>query len=283
MKWIEVIAEFAEAPADWSVYVEIFDRHGCENTLQTDNPPTLGSAVVDVEGSGKVISALESDLRTAGALNVTVRELVEENWDENWKQFFHPREVGKRWMIRPTWEEAPPHDRLEIVLDPGQAFGTGDHPTTRMCLELLETVDVAGAKVADIGCGSGILSVAAVKMGAASVHAVDIEALSVEVAKENAVLNGVQFDAIAGNGTEALVGQGPFQVVLSNIISATLVQIAPDVADIIDGNGRWIVSGVIPQNWPDVEAAAEREGFILLARLDEDGWVAGAFAMPEVN
>ncbi len=283
MRWIEVVAEFDQAPVDWSIFVDVFERHGCENTLQTDSPPALGSAVVDVHGSDEVIGALSNDLKVAGASRITTRLLAEENWEENWKRFFHPREVGKRWLIRPTWEEAQTSERIEIVLDPGQAFGTGDHPTTRMCLELLETLPVEGARVADIGCGSGILSVAAAKLGAAQVDAVDIEAISVEVAKENMRLNQVEFTTYVGNGAAVLAGERPYDIVVSNIISATLIQIAADVADIIAGSGHWITSGVIPQNWPDVQAAAIGMGFVLLQEKEEDGWIAGLFVMPEVN
>jgi ribosomal protein L11 methyltransferase len=254
----------------------VFDRHGCENTLQEDFPPALSSAVVGVKGSGGVIRALTADLLTAGVSSVETRSLVEENWEENWKRFFHPRAVGNRFMIRPTWEEAPPSDRFEIVLDPGQAFGTGDHPTTRMCLELLERNEVHGHSVADVGCGSGILSVGACMLGASRVYAVDIEPLSVEVAKENAALNHVFFEAIAGRGIAALVHRAPFDLVVSNIISAALIQLAPEVAAVCQ---RWIVSGIIEQNWVDVLTAAEAAGFRLVERLEEDGWVAATFAL----
>ena len=277
MTWIEVKALFETAPLDWSLYIDVFDRHGCENTLQEDNPPSLSSAVVDVHGSGEVIAALREDLLKHGATSVEVRSLVDENWEENWKRYFHPRPIGNRFLVRPTWEEAPSSGRLEIVLDPGQAFGTGDHPTTRMCLELMEAVDMTGAAVADVGCGSGILSIGACLLGAGSVHAVDIEPLSVEVAKENAALNNVAFEAIAGRGIAALADRGPFDVVISNIISAVLIQIAPEVAEATKPGGNWIVSGIITQNWPDVRTAAEREGFDLADSSEEDGWVSASF------
>jgi ribosomal protein L11 methyltransferase len=276
MTWIEVKALFDVAPADWSLAIDVFDRHGCENTLQEDFPPSLSSAVVDVKGSGDVIRALTADLLAVGAASVETRSLVEENWEEVWKQFFHPRPIGQRFMVRPTWEKAPPSDRLEIVLDPGQAFGTGDHPTTRMCLELMERLDIHGRSVADVGCGSGILSIGACLLGASHVVAVDVEQLSVEVAKENAVLNHVRFDAVVGRGIAAIADRGPFDLVVSNIISAILINIAPDVAA---ATQRWIVSGIIVQNWSDVLVAAERAGFRLTERLEEDGWVAATFAM----
>jgi ribosomal protein L11 methyltransferase len=279
MTWIEVKAVFDKAPLDWSIYIDIFERHGCENTLQEDTPPALSSAVVDVKGSGEVIRALKEDLLNAGATTVETRSLVDENWEENWKRFFHPRAVGKRFMIRPTWEEAPLSDRLEIVLDPGQAFGTGDHPTTRMCLELLERANVDGKVVADIGCGSGILSVGACLLGAAKVHAVDIEPLSVEVARENAKLNRVAFEASVGRGVAAVAEEGPFDIVVSNIISAILIQIAHEVASSLKPGGTWIVSGIIVQNWTDVREAAERSGFVLMEEIEEDGWVAAALRL----
>lgn len=276
MNWIEVKSVFDSEPADWSIYIDIFGRHGCENTLQDDAPPALSSAVVDVAGSGDVIRALSDDLLAAGASRVETRSLADENWEDHWKRFFHPREVGKRFLIRPTWEEAPQSDRIEIVLDPGQAFGTGDHPTTRMCLELMERQPVHGRSLADVGCGSGILSVGACKLGASRVYAVDVEPLSVEVAKENAKLNAVSFSAVTGRGITALQEWEPFDFIVSNIISAVLIQIAPEVSAALDPEGVWIVSGIILQNWDDVLKAAEDSGFRLSERLEEDGWVAAS-------
>jgi ribosomal protein L11 methyltransferase len=273
MSWIEVIAAFERAPEDWSPFIEIFREHGCENTLQTDKPPTLSAAVVAVDGADAVVESLRKNLLEAGATEFTSRDLVEENWEENWKQFFKPRRVGNRIVVHPTWESEPlqPGD-VQIVLDPGQAFGTGDHPTTRMCLELLERHLAPGATVADIGCGSGILSVAAVKLGAVLVFAVDIEPLSVEVAKENAQLNGVEFEAVAGAGLQALP-KAPFDVLVSNIISATLISLAREVPVHLVTGGKWIVSGIIEANWQDVLEAANRAGFDLVDELHENEWV----------
>ncbi|MBC8065929.1 MAG: 50S ribosomal protein L11 methyltransferase [Chlorobia bacterium] len=277
MSWIEVKAIFEKEPEDWSPFIEIFGKHGCENTLQSDSPPTLSSAVVEVEGSAQVVEALLRDLLSEGATEVESRSLIEENWEENWKQFFKPRRVGSRFVVRPTWEtgELGAND-LEIVLDPGQAFGTGDHPTTRMCLELLEKYLAAGYTVADIGCGSGILSVGACKLGASRVVAVDTDPISVEVSRENAKLNQVQFEAIVGMGVRALPEQGfaPCDLVVSNIISATLISIAREVSPIVKPDGIWIVSGIIESNWDDVLSAAGRSGFSLLEMIQEDGWVA---------
>ncbi len=274
MSWIEVKSKF-ESGADLSPFVDIYGEFGIENTLEEEG--MLTGCLVDVEGSASRILELKEALESAGAIEVAVRDLVEENWEIAWRQFFKPRRVGNRFVVRPTWEEfASSPDDLSIVLDPGQAFGTGDHPTTRLCLELMENVAISGKTVLDIGCGSGILSIGACLLGAKTVLAIDIDPIAVEVAKENRELNGVTFEAIAGEGLSGL--KGDWDVAISNIISATLVRIARDVRDVLNDDSRWIVSGIIVDNWPDVKLAAEKAGFTLLERREEDGWVAATFS-----
>jgi len=208
---------------------------------------------------------------------VETKLVPEEDWAEAWKQHFKPRRIGERVVIRPTWEGYRLREGdIEIVLDPGQAFGTGDHPTTRLCLELMQLVPLAGKSVADIGCGSGILSIAAVKLDASDVYASDIDGQSVEVAKANAVLNQVDFQAEVSEGFAGLNGT-PREVVLSNIISATLIRLSGDAAGAVEKGGFWIVSGIIESNWPDVLKAAEQAGFQLKQRNQEDEWVAAIF------
>lgn len=310
MSWIEIRARYSPLPEDTSPIVDVFRDHGIENT-QEEGDAVIG-CIADVEGAEAIVNELALALREGGASEVATRELEEENWEAVWRQFFKPRRIGRRFVIRPTWEEfaAEPGDHV-IVLDPGQAFGTGDHPTTRLCLELLERAEIEGKRLADVGCGSGILAIAAAQLGAAEVQAVDIDPIAVEVTKENAALNGVSFRAVVGEGIASLTRpeaqrdlaeaaaqweqdekplgrvEAPgerspeadevFDVVVSNIISAILIRIAPDVAPAVKPEGKWIVSGIIPQNWPDVQAAAERNGFVLEEKLEEDGWVAARF------
>lgn len=276
MSWIEVRATF-EPALDLSPYIEIYRCHGIENTLEEGS--TLVGCLVNVAGVEEKTASLEQALWDAGATEVQSHALPEVNWEESWKQFFKPRRIGNRFVVRPTWEEfhAQAGD-LQIVLDPGQAFGTGDHPTTRMCLELLELAEVEGKRVADVGCGSGILSVGACLLGASEVIAVDIEDLSVEVAKENASRNGVSFDARVGDGLKEL--DGDFDIVISNIISAILIRLSRDVPDYVRPGGLWIVSGIIHQNWPDVLAAIRQNGFHLLEKREEGDWVAATFQLP---
>jgi len=276
MSWLEVRSEFQGQP-DLSPYIEIYRVHGIENTLETST--SLCGCYPVTQGAHERASELAGALRAAGATATSTRDLPEENWELAWRQFFKPRRVGDHMVVRPSWESFEPRTGdVEIVLDPGQAFGTGDHPTTRLCLELMETTGLDGSKLADIGCGSGILAIAACKLGASQVIAVDIESVAIEVARENASLNGVRFETYVAEGLSALPqGRRCFDVIVSNIISAILIRLAPDAADALVLGGTWIVSGIIEQNWPDVQASAQRAGFNLLERRSEDGWVAAAF------
>jgi ribosomal protein L11 methyltransferase len=291
--WICVRATFETAPDDWSVYADAFDRFGCPGSLQSDRPPEISGYLADVEGSTAQASGLRDELLALGATSVSIDKVPDEDWSELWKIHFKPRLIGERIWVRPTWEEAPAAEgQIEIVLDPGQAFGTGDHPTTRVCMRLMEKVDLHGRTGYDLGCGSGILAIAAKKLGIGQIWASDIDPLSVSVTRENMALNGVEFPVAEGAGfldftqdpgrawpaePAALETPPAFDIVLSNIISATLIRLAPEVREKVKPGGDWIASGIIEGNWPDVRAAAERTGFELLETVNEDEWVGAHF------
>jgi ribosomal protein L11 methyltransferase len=317
MSWIEIRSTYPEDLSDLSPIIDLYREFGIENTLEEAN--SLVGCLVDVEGSAERIKDLTAALNAAGASEVVSRPLPEDNWEEAWKAFFKPRRVGRHFVVRPTWEDAPaePGDRV-IVLDPGQAFGTGDHPTTRMCLELLENARLKGKRVLDLGCGSGILAVGAAMLGAEVVHATDVDAIAVQVAIENARVNNVTVETFVGEGLGALSGRrgksthevqhdelpmhpettptgslgihaprvtdfaplkgfAAYDVVVSNIISATLIRLAPEIVHIVAPGGAWIVSGIISSNWPDVRRAACAQAFEYIEMREEDGWVAAAF------
>ncbi|HXH60521.1 MAG TPA: 50S ribosomal protein L11 methyltransferase, partial [Fimbriimonadaceae bacterium] len=237
------------------------------------DPPTLSAYVPPKENVS--VADLTAQLQEMGA-DVTTEQVEEIDWAEAWRDFFKPQSIGERVWIRPSWEDAVcPEGRIEIVLDPGQAFGTGDHPTTRMCLHLLERADLDGKSVADIGCGSGILSVAAKKFGSASVDAVDVDSISVESARANAALNEVDFAAYEGAGFEPLADK-VYDVVLSNIISAAIIALAREVPAHLAPGGTWIVSGIIGPNWPDVRDEVSAHGFEVVERMEEGDWVAAS-------
>lgn len=263
---------FEIAPADWSRIHEIFSEHGCAGTIEECSPCAMSGYLYEDAQALCVCATLSSRLLDAGASEVTVERVEEKNWAEVWKNFFKPRKVGKRLLIKPSWEGANDSESLVIELDPGQAFGTGEHPTTRLCLELLEEILCAGDTVADVGCGSGILSVAANLLGAGKIYATESDPASAEAARQNFQLNNVHAQIQC---TADIPAEFPeCDVVVSNIISAVLIRLAGQIARIVKPGTWWILSGVIADNWPDVKIAAEKAGFSLVDLREEDGWLA---------
>lgn len=275
MNWILIKAKQTPAPADWSPIINTFRDYGIENTLEEAN--CITGCYVDVDGVRTQIESLRTALLALGVDDVIDEPFVEVDWENEWKKFFKPRRVGSHFVVRPTWEsfDALPGDKV-IVLDPGQAFGTGDHPTTRMCLEYLEMQVAPSNSVLDLGCGSGILAVGAKMVGAGETLAIDIDPIAVEVAKENITRNNVEVMTAVGDVLELQL-ESRWDIVVSNIISATLINLAPDAAYALRPGGKWIVSGIITQNWSDVKKAAEKSGFTYIEHREEDGWNAGVF------
>lgn len=275
MNWILIKAKQTPAPADWSPIINTFRDYGIENTLEEAN--CITGCYVDVDGVRTQIESLRAALLALGVDDVIDEPFVEVDWENEWKKFFKPRRVGSHFVVRPTWEsfDALPGDKV-IVLDPGQAFGTGDHPTTRMCLEYLEMQVAPSNSVLDLGCGSGILAVGAKMVGAGETLAIDIDPIAVEVAKENITRNNVEVKTAVGDVLELQL-ESRWDIVVSNIISATLINLAPDAAYALRPGGKWIVSGIITQNWSDVKKAAEKSGFTYIEHREEDGWNAGVF------
>lgn len=276
MRWTEVVGTFSEPVDDLSLLIDELAGLGCPNTLESTFPCSLTVCLAQDEEHDQRLTGVTAAFEAAGA-EVSIASLEDQDWIEAYRKQFHARRIGKSIVVTPSWEspEIEPGD-IKIVLDPGLAFGTGDHPTTRMCLEILEEIELAGKSVADIGCGTGILSILAAKRGAAKVVGVDIEAQSVEVALENGAINQVAFEAHVGDGLIDLQA-GAWDVVVSNIISATLINLAPGVSRLVKPGGLWVVSGVIEANWPDVLLAAEDAGFELEGMRQEEPWVAATF------
>ena len=187
------------------------------------------------------------------------------------KAQFTPIRIG-RFLVRPSWSDArAPDDAIEIVLDPGMAFGTGLHPTTRQVLEALSTLAVEAKSLLDVGTGSGILAIAAAKRGASPVVAVDTDPLAVEAARENADRNGVAFPV--GSGSAADV-PGRFDFVIANIVSAVLQQIAPDLVARLAPRGTLVLAGIAEPSEATTRDAFVRAGLNVLDRDQRDDWVA---------
>jgi ribosomal protein L11 methyltransferase len=201
---------------------------------------------------------------------LTARSIDDEDWLESWKAEFVPIRIG-RFLVRPTWSDPVVGDAIELVLDPGMAFGTGLHPTTQQCLEALSTLPLEGKSVLDVGTGSGILAIAAAKRGASPVVAVDTDTLAVDAARENAVRNGVAIPVAEGSAADV---PGRFDVVIANIVSPVLQRIAPHLAARLSGGGTLLVAGISAP-----AEAATREAFaqvrlLALDRTQRDDWVA---------
>ena len=198
---------------------------------------------------------------------------AEEDWRDSWKQYFHPVPVGEKLLIRPTWYEAcDPQGRIVLNLDPGLAFGTGTHETTRLCLAALEKHVKNGAQVLDVGCGSGILSVAALLLGAQRAVGVDIDATAVKTACENARKNGVEnrFEALCGDLTEKVAGK--YHVVVANIVADAVIELSANIADYMLEDAVYIASGIIDARIGDVLDALHRNRFTVLETTQDNGW-----------
>ena len=198
-----------------------------------------------------------------------------EDWENNWKQYFHPIPVGEKLLIRPTWEdEFDAGDRKVLNIEPGLAFGTGTHETTRLCLETLEKHINDGTTVLDIGCGSGILSVASLLLGAEKAVGVDIDALAVKTAIENGEANGFrepEYTILQGNLTDKVSGK--YNVVVANIVADIIIMFCENVADFMYDDSVFITSGIIDTREQDVLDAFDKYGFEVVGRHSEGGWV----------
>ena len=207
---------------------------------------------------------------------------VQEAYRTQWRHFFRPLEIAQRLVIRPPWDTTTiaPH-LISLVLDPGLAFGTGLHPTTRLCLTLLarDGMPEPGGRFLDVGCGSGILSLAALKLGAAAAVGVDIDAQAVQVARRNAALNDLQNRADFFQGTVAAV-QGRFDCIAANIYVGPLMHMMPALAQCLQPQGRLILSGVLAQQEAALLASLQDAGLQVQRRLVEAAWLALEARMP---
>jgi ribosomal protein L11 methyltransferase len=202
--------------------------------------------------------------------DLVARRIDDEDWLESWKAEFVPIRIAA-FIVRPTWSQPVAGDAVELVLDPGMAFGTGLHPTTQQCLEALSTMPLEGKSVLDVGTGSGILAIAAAKRGASPVVAVDTDALAVDAARENAVRNGVAIPV--GQGSAADV-PGRFDIVVANIVSPVLQRIASDLAARLSSGGTLLVAGISAPAEGATREAFTSVGLAVLDRTMRDDWVA---------
>ena len=210
-----------------------------------------------------------------GNNHVTTTIVKEEDWDSAWKQYYHPMKVSSRFTIVPTWENYTPEkdDELIIVLDPGMAFGTGTHPTTRMSIQALEKVVKPGDLVIDVGCGSGVLSIAAALLSAKKVIAIDLDEVAVQSAKNNVELNQLSNIVEVRHGDLLDGMKEKADVLVANILADIIIRLIPHAQKTMKPNGYFIMSGIIQQKKADVVEALQREGFTIVDTLTMEDWV----------
>jgi len=230
----------------------------------------------------KRLKAENGNAEWLGSLDITVSESDDKDWENNWKQYFHPLSIGEKFLICPSWEKVPGEGRTVIEIDPACSFGTGRHETTALCLEELEKQDIAGKDVLDMGCGSGILGIAALKLGAKHVDAVDIDMVATRIAGENAEKNGIPeglMDIYCGNiltdGTlcESLA-QNSYSLILANIVADIISDMLPFFARCLDAQGHMICSGIISPRRDFVVDALGKAGFVIKSIREKNEWVA---------
>ena len=260
---VERASEVLRAHTGLDVSIEVpFTQADLESdaVLSTGGTALIHAYVAD-DDSGRGLAATGRDAFARAGLTAEIaqRVVAEEDWAESWKEHFHAERFGKRIVVVPSWRtfDAQPGD-VVLTLDPGMAFGTGQHETTRMCLEALENAVLPGMRVLDVGCGSGILAIAAAKLGAREVYAVDVDPNCVRVTRDNAAANGVA-DIVrpaSGSAGDAWPFAGPaaagFDIVVANIIARVIIELALPLVAALAPAGRIIVSGVIGEREQEV-------------------------------
>lgn len=259
--------------------------------LVGDRPePFVTAYIADIDENRELIASIAPDIEALkkeelgidlGSLKMEYDEVDEEDWANNWKAYYKPIEIGERLLVCPSWEKAEDTGRVTLSLDPGMAFGSGSHQTTGMCLEFIEGLDVSGMSVADLGCGSGILSIAALLLGAKSAVAVDIDPIVEDVVRENAELNGIggEYTVFTGNvladgEAKERVAAEKYDLVLANIVASVIIPLVPFARQIVGENGLFVTSGIISDREQEVCEALGKNGFEVQCVKHRDDWVA---------
>lgn len=216
-----------------------------------------------------------------GSLRIYTAGIQEQDWAHNWKKYFKPFQVGQNFLVKPTWEEVENKESRKVIeIDPGSSFGTGQHHTTKMCLEALETVCCENKRVLDMGCGSGILSLGCLLLGTKEVVGVDIDKLSVDISRENVAKNGFgeQFttyctDILQNNKLRESFAKKPFDIVLANIVADVIIAQAKMFFASLKPGGTLITSGIIANRKLEVKKALQEVGFIFKEEKESKEWI----------
>lgn len=263
----------------WDYVDEELDRAMAGKCRITFYVEDTGAGFGQIAAARIAMADLKKEHPEYAPLLMTMDGMEDADWENNWKAFYKPMEIGERLIVVPDWEDADPKGRVALRLNPGLAFGTGGHATTRLCLTALEKHVAPGMRVLDLGCGSGILSVAALLLGAESAFGCDIDDKAVDIAYENAALNGIgkdRYTVRAGNiltdaGLQKEMGGG-YDIVAANIVADVIIALAPAARGLMKENGIFLTSGIIDTRADEVRRALETAGFTIEEANGSEGW-----------
>ncbi len=297
MKWLAATVGFrADAGAGeiaMEVVADLFYRLGLKGVVIEDEPDSgeksfasitgYFSYDASVEAKQRRLQSLADDLGAQGVIQCTVtyRKIDEEDWAHSWKEHFYPQKVGRHIVVKPTWRDYKAgRDDIVIEIDPGMAFGTGTHGTTRMCLVMLERHLKEGMTFLDVGTGSGILLIAAFKLGAGVVCGVDNDPVAVETARGNLALNRLKAGRAGVLMSDLVDGvTGTFDMVCANILTEVVMDLIPVVKNVLAPGGLFICSGIIASKASGVEELLRRFGFRLVDQMKDEEWTCLAAAL----
>ena len=272
-----------EDPALLNEYIRsgLWDYTDLKESEETEVVRVKAYWALDEELEGKLqhlavrLDGLASNGIDKGAGAVSWKAVADEDWAETWKEFFHTEKIGARTVIKPTWEEYEAKaGEIVVELDPGAAFGTGQHATTSLCIRALEDLVRPGMTVFDVGTGSGVLAIVAAKLGAKRVEAVDFDPVAVRVARENVRQNGAE-DIVHTERSDLLKSvEGEADLIIANIIADIIVRLFGEVKGSLAAGGTMLLSGIIEDRLADVVEAAGRHGFAVEKIEQEMGWAA---------
>ncbi|MHB1458417.1 MAG: 50S ribosomal protein L11 methyltransferase [Armatimonadota bacterium] len=281
MRWAEITIETTEEAQE--AVGSIMNENGCNGVAMQDGVPAFVKGYLPVDDRledrllniKELVTGIPQFGLDAGSGEITVTYAEEQDWAESWKQYFKTMRVGRFMVIKPTWEEYTPEPRdIVIELDPGMAFGTGSHATTRLCLEALEKYMQPRMSVVDFGTGSGILAIAAAKMKASIVIAFDSDELAVKAARENVILNGVEDHIEVHRAESPAFINTEVDLVTANIVAEVIIENVEAIAKLLRIGGVLIASGITRHKAHLVEDALKNLGFDILRRMKEGEWVA---------
>mgnify|MGYP000946549734 CR=1 FL=1 len=267
---VELVKEYIDSGAwDYHVFDELEAKEECIIKGYFPEDEHLETRILALREELFTLKQLFPDW-TIDLNNIMVKE---EDWANEWKKYFKPFKIGENFVIKPFWEEFTPQKGETVIeIDPGMAFGTGTHATTSLCLEAIEEHVGPDKLVFDIGTGSGILAIAAAKLGA-EVQAGDIDSLAVKIAKENAILNGLEDRIQVHAGDLGEVFSGRADVVIANIIADVIIDLLPQLSLLMKPEGIFLASGLIANRVAEVIASMEKNGLKLVGQKEEAGWV----------